>query len=185
MPCLFFDARPRESFALRWPHRSCLFTPIGPPSPLTLRARNTFGPHRIAADCPLLFRRSTSTLTPESLFISCRRTRTASWCSFVFPRERTEKQYDGNGAIGGRSTLIKVALTLFLSCADFGNISGKKKRNRRPHLSPLNFPAEHLRSRSNMKDIRFCNTFTFANDEEIDRRENNSFLRFPDLENRY
>lgn len=75
MPCLFFDARSRETFGPRR-HIDLAFYP-GQPTLIPHPACNTFDPRlrRIAADCPLLFRRNASTLTPESLFISCLRTR--------------------------------------------------------------------------------------------------------------
>jgi len=112
MPCLFFDARPRGTFRPAAATSILPFTPIGPPSLFTRRARNTFGPHRIAADCPLLFRRSTSILTPESLFISCLRTRATSYivAHSSVSASTNGKTVQWKRTIAERSTLIKIAV---------------------------------------------------------------------------
>lgn len=79
------------------------FTLVSPSSLLTPRATPLTPLRRIAADCSLLFRRNTSTLTPESLFISCLPDTAGFACSFAFVRFRKNgrgKQRNGNERFG-------------------------------------------------------------------------------------
>jgi len=98
MPCLFFDARSRETFGPRlhidlafYPGQSTLASHPPRATPLTpLR--------RIATNCPLLFRRNTSTLTPEAyLFPAFGHRLVYSFAFIRFRKNGRGKQRNGNG----------------------------------------------------------------------------------------
>lgn len=150
MLCLFFYARSREIFGPRL-HIDLAFYPGQPTSSLlTPRATPLTPLRRIAANCPLLFRRNTSTLTSESLFISCLRTRPGSHIvshSSASVRTAWENSANGNERFGaaekGQLWLKPLPFSLFPRFT-YACILAIFPKEHQPHLSLLGILSGYL-----------------------------------------